>query len=281
MRVPNSKPLHVTGRSKRTLKSSAKTLLRYERPVSICAVLIAFVVAWELAVRYFAISTFLLPAPSVIISEFITEPGLYLNATLYTFMTTFIGFVLAVVFGVALAVGVVYSTFIERTIYTLLVALNAVPKVAMAPLFVIWMGVGISPKIAIALTIAIFSIVIAMVQGLRGADPDLLALAQASRAPAWQVLFKIRMPSALPSLFSGMKISVSVALVGAIVGEFVAGSQGLGQLILVAEGNFQTPRMFVALVILGLMGTVLYYAVEFLEKIMTPWHVSRRDKTGK
>ena len=143
----------------------------------------------------------------------------------FTLGMTCIGFALAVVLGVALAVGIVYSRFLERTIYTLLVALNSIPKVALAPLFVIWMGTGPEPKIAIALMLAIFPIVIDTVLGLRSVDPDMLHLARVSKASPWAVLTKIRFPCALPSLFAGMKVAISFALVGAIVGEFVAGSQ--------------------------------------------------------
>jgi NitT/TauT family transport system permease protein len=162
----------------------------------------------------------------------------------------------------------------------LLVALNSLPKVALAPLFVIWMGTGIEPKIAIALMLAIFSIVVDMVLGLRSIDPDILAMAYVSRARPIAVLWKIRLPNALPTLFAGMKVGISFALVGAIVGEFVAGSDGLGTAILIAEGQFDTTRVFAALVILGVLGTLLFYAIEFAETLLVPWHPSHRARHG-
>jgi NitT/TauT family transport system permease protein len=180
--------------------------------------------------------------------------------------------------GVALAVGIVYSRFLERTIYTLLVALNSIPKVALAPLFVIWMGTGPEPKVAIALMLAIFPIVIDTVLGLRSVDPDMLHLAHVSRASSWAVLTKIRFPCALPSLFAGMKVAISFALVGAIVGEFVAGSRGIGFQILVAQGQFDTVRVFVSLLLLGLVGTVLFFMVDYAERLLLPWHVSQRAR---
>ena len=140
----------------------------------------------------------------------------------------------------------------------------------------IWLGTGATPKIAIAFTIAVFSIVIGTVFGLRSADPDLVALARSARASELQILWKIRMPSALPSAFAGMKISMTVALVGAIVGEFVAGSFGLGQVILVAQSSFQTARMFAAITLLGILGTILFYVVELAERLTIPWHISQR-----
>jgi NitT/TauT family transport system permease protein len=252
---------------------------RIERPAWIFAVLALSLAVWQLAVGFFDVPRFILPPPSEVIAAFAESPMMFARATLFTLWTTVAGFGLAVVLGIVLAIGIVYSPLIERTVYTLLVSLNALPKVALAPLFVVWMGTGITPKIAIALTIAIFSIVIDTVLGLRSVDPDLLALARSAHASPLQMLFKIRLPHALPSIFSGMKISISVALVGAIVGEFVAGNNGLGQAILVAQGSFQTARMFVAITILGVLGTVLFYAVELAETILMPWHISQRGST--
>lgn len=252
------------------------TWQRIEKPVSITAVLVSFFVVWEVAVRLFNIPGFLLQPPSQLVVEFAEAPGYFLSHAAFTLWTTVAGFGLSLVIGVLLAIGIVYSTFLERTLYTLLITFNSVPKVALAPLFVIWLGTGTTPKIAIAFTIAVFSIVINAVFGLRSADPDLLALAHTARASEMQILWRIRLPNALPSLFSGMKIAISVALVGAIVGEFVAGSHGLGQVILVAQSSFQIGRMFVAITLLGLLGTILFYAVELAERLIIPWHISQR-----
>lgn len=241
-------------------------------------VLVIFVAAWEAACWLFAIPPFVLPAPSASFHELISASGYFTRQTFFTLQITAVGFVLALVIGFVLALAITYSTLMERTLYTLLVALNSVPKVALAPLFVIWLGTGAEPKVAIVLTIAIFPIVIDTVLGLRSADPDMLSLARAARASPWQVLWKIRLPSALPSMFAGMKVAISLALVGAIVGEFVAGDTGLGQTILVAQGMFQTPRMFVAIILLGVIGTVLFYLFDLLERLLIPWHISQRGQ---
>ncbi|MFZ4808874.1 MAG: ABC transporter permease [Hyphomicrobiaceae bacterium] len=233
---------------------------------------------WELAVWLLQPSPLILPAPSRIFAEFISTPWVFMRHLGFTLAITGIGFVLAVIFGVVLAIAIVHSIFLERTVYTLLVALNSIPKVALAPLFVIWLGTGVEPKIAVAVMLAIFPIVIDMVLGLRSVDPDMLHLARVSRASPWAILFKIRFPCALPSLFAGMKVAISFALVGAIVGEFVAGSQGLGFQILVAQGQFDTARVFVSLLLLGLVGTVLFFVVDFGERLALPWHVSQRGR---
>lgn len=236
---------------------------------------------WELAVRGMNLPPILLPAPSRILAELASAPWFYVRQSTDTLITTISGFVLAVVLGVSLAIGIVYSRVIERVIYTLLVALNSLPKVALAPLFVIWMGTGVEPKIAIAVMLAIFSIVVDMVLGLRSVDPDVLAMAYVGGAKPLAVLWKIRLPNALPTLFAGMKVGISFALVGAIVGEFVAGSDGLGTVILIAEGQFDTTRVFAALVMLGVLGTVLFYAVDLVETLLLPWHPSHRARSSR
>jgi NitT/TauT family transport system permease protein len=252
-------------------------VLTASRSFQAAFVVLAMVAVWEVGVTLFRPAPIILPAPSQIAVEFLKTPGVFLRHSAFTLLTTLIGFVLAVLLGVLLAVGIVFSTFLERTVYTLLVTLNSVPKVALAPLFVIWMGTGDEPKIAVALMLAIFPIVINTVLGLRSVDPEMLDLARAARASWLKILFKIRFPLALPSLFAGMKVAVSFALVGAIVGEFVAGAKGLGFAILTAQGMFDTARVFVCLVLLGLLGTILFYLVDFVERLALPWHVSQRS----
>ena len=214
------------------------------------------------------------------LKDFLSEPAYFMKHSGYTLLTTLVGFIVAVIGGVACAVGIVYSKLLDRLLSALLVSLNAVPKVALAPLFVIWLGTGTEPKIAIAIMIAIFPIVIDTVLGLKSVDPEMINLARSCRASGMHVLLKIRFPNALPSIFAGMKVAISFALVGAIVGEFVAGSIGLGHVILLSQGNFDTPRVFVALTLLGLLGTILFYLVDVAESMLLPWHVSQRGNHG-
>jgi NitT/TauT family transport system permease protein len=232
--------------------------------------------AWEAAVWLLQPPPILLPAPSGILAEFLTTPRYFLRHAGYTLWTTLAGFALAVALGLALAVAIISSRLADRVITTLLVVLNSLPKVALAPLFVIWLGTGAEPKIAIALMLAIFAIVADAAYGLRSIDPDALALARVHRASRWHILLKLRLPNALPALFVGMKVAISFALVGAIVGEFVGGSAGLGYVILMAQGQFDTPRVFAALVLLGIMGSLLFFVVAALERAVIPWHVSQR-----
>ncbi|WP_036594882.1 ABC transporter permease [Ottowia thiooxydans] len=258
----------------------SRTTAHLKEAGTILLVIAGAMLTWEVLVHAFSLKPIILPAPSRIWTEFLQTPAYFFKESAQTLVTTMAGFVAAVVLGLALAIGIVHSKFLERTVYTLLVALNSVPKVALAPLFVIWMGTGIEPKIAIAVLLAIFSIVIDGVLGLRSVDPDMLHLARISRASKLSVLLKIRLPNALPSIFAGLKVAISFALVGAIVGEFVAGSGGLGFAILMAQGQFDTLRVFVCLILLGLLGTGLFYVIEVLERLALPWHVSQRGHVG-
>ena len=247
----------------------------YARTVML--VLLLTVGAWELAVRMFGIRTFLLPPPSLVATEIYNNPGFYAFQSLYTIYITAIGFALAVIFGIALAIAIVSSKFLDRTLYTLLIASNSVPKVALAPIFVIWLGTGGEPKVAIAALIAVFPIVINSTLGMRAVDPDMIDLARSARAPNHAVMLKIRLPNALPSIFAGAKVGISFALIGAIVGEFVAGERGLGYVILTSQATFNSPRAFAAIVLLSVIGTIMFFAVELCERWLLPWHVSQRN----
>ena len=191
------------------------------RPARVTLVIVTALALWE-TVRFFDIPVFLVPPPTMVLEIMWQEPRWMLLHSWHTLFETFIGFGLAVSFGILLAVLIVSSKFLEETLYVLLVTMNSVPKVAIAPLFVVWMGTGLSPKVAISATIALFVIVIDMVLGLRSVDPEMLDLAKSFKGSAWQILVKIRFPNSLPNLFAGMKVGITLALIGAIVGEFVA-----------------------------------------------------------
>jgi NitT/TauT family transport system permease protein len=194
---------------------------------SVIVVLVSTFVLWQLAVMIFKPPVFIIPSPLLIFQEIAAEPAWYLRHTLFTLQACLLGFALALAIGVLAAVGIVYSRFLEHTLYTLLVSLNSIPKIALAPLFIIWMGTGISSKVAVSMLIALFSIVIDTVLGLRSVDPDAIDLSRSLRASPMQILFTIRFPNALPAMFAGMKVAISLALVGAIAGEFVASQVGL------------------------------------------------------
>jgi NitT/TauT family transport system permease protein len=240
-------------------------------------VLIGLFLVWEAAVRAFKVKPVVLPPPSAVLAELFSAPGWYLGHAWYTLLVTLGGFLLAVVVGVLLAVLIVESRLLEKSIYALIVGLNSVPKVAVAPLFVIWLGTDAEPKIAIAFLIAVFAIVIDAVLGLKSVPPDILDLARSMRGGRLATLWRIRFPCALPSLFAGMKVAIGLALVGAIVGEFVSSQRGLGYVILSAQGMFDTARVFAAILVLAVMGVALFWLIALLERFAIPWHASQKE----
>ena len=227
--------------------------------------------------RLFNVPSYFLPPPSLVLLELASEPVWYLKHTAYTVLTTMGGFALAVAVGVAAAIGIVYSRVLENTLYTLLVSLNSIPKIALAPLFIIWFGTGAESKVAVSFLIALFSIVIDTVLGLRSADPEALDLLKTMKGTRLQALGEDPLPNALPYMFAGMKVAVSLALVGAIAGEFVASQEGLGFVILASQSMFQTVRVFAAILLLGVGGTLLFFLVDLAERLACPWHVSHRS----
>ncbi len=248
------------------------------RVLHVTLVVLGFFAVWQAGVMLFKPPDYLLPAPLAIFRELASAPLLYFNHAVRTIGATLLGFGAALGIGCLAAIGIVYSRILESTLYTLLVAFNAVPKVALAPLFIIWMGTGLVSKVAISFLIALFAIVVNTVLGLRSVDPDAIDLFRAMRSNRLQTLFWLRMPNALPHLFSGMKIAISLALVGAIAGEFVASQAGLGYVILSAQGAFQTTRVFAAVLLLGVLGTILFFLVDIAERLVCPWHVSHRAR---
>jgi NitT/TauT family transport system permease protein len=246
-------------------------LLRNARSLALgLSTIVLFLLAWEVAVRVLQVRPLLLPPPGAILAELWSERAWYLDHAWYTLLTTMAGFALSVVVGVLVAVLLVAFKWVDEAVYPLIVALNSVPKVAIAPLFVIWMGTGVEPKVSISFLIAVFAILVDTVHGLRSIPQDVLDLGRVLKGSAFDFFWKVRLPGALPSILTGMKVAMSLALVGTIVGEFVASQRGLGYVILSAQGTFDTTRVFSAIVLLAVMGIVLYGLVAALE-----WRVSR------
>jgi NitT/TauT family transport system permease protein len=248
------------------------------RSLHVLLVVAGFFAFWQLAHMLLKPPEYLLPSPAAILDELASAPLWYVDHGLRTLGATLLGFAVALLLGCLAAVGIVYSRVLENTLYTLLVALNSVPKIALAPLFIIWLGTGLESKIAISFLIAVFAIVVDTVLGLRSVDPDAVDMIRSLRGSPSQTFLWLRLPNALPYLFAGMKVAISLALVGTIAGEFVASQAGLGYVILAAQGAFQTTRVFASVVLLGILGTLLFYAVEFAESLVCPWHVSHRAR---
>jgi len=191
-------------------------------------VMLGLVLAWELAVTLGGVKEYILPAPSAAFEAYLRPNYQWTANFLATFYATVGAFVLSAVLGVALAVAIVWHDLLMRTMMPVLVLFNTLPKIALAPLFVIWLGYGIWPNIVIGTTIAFFPMVVNTAVGLATADPEMLELVRSLKASRWQVFTKIRFPNAVPYIFTGLKLAATMSVIGAIVGEFVASERGLG-----------------------------------------------------
>jgi NitT/TauT family transport system permease protein len=187
-----------------------------------------------------------------------------------------IGLTISVITALPLGIAIVAIPVVERLLYPIIVAFNAIPKVALAPLFVVWFGYGLFPRVLITNSIAFFPILVSTITGLVSIDPDYLRLARVLHAHEMQVFLRMRLPHALPSIFSGIKVATSLAVICGIIGEFVASDKGLGYLLVQASGTLDTTIMFSVVIILAIVASALFYAVTFLERLIVSWHASQR-----
>ncbi|HZU17905.1 MAG TPA: ABC transporter permease [Candidatus Dormibacteraeota bacterium] len=229
------------------------------------------VVAWQLAVLLLHVRTFVLPAPSVIILRIVRSWPQLLPNTLVTLQETLIGFAIGSLIGFLLALLIAYSSLLERILYPLIVASQAVPKIAVAPLFILWFGFGIWPKVVVTVLLVFFPVVVTSAEGLMSVDPNLIDLLRSVNANPWQIFIKVRLPHALPQVLAGLKIGIALAVVGAVVGEWVGADKGLGYLILFANSQLDTTLSFASITLLVVIGVVLFVAVDAIGRLVTPW----------
>lgn len=259
------------------LRQWGRRVVRIGLPIVALGLLI---LGWQLWVGIGNVKEFLLPSPSAIAQELYTSwrPTLA-HDTWVTLEETLIGFALGSLLGFILAIGITYSEFLEHTLYPPIVASQAVPKLAIAPLFVVWLGFGVWPKIVVTITLVFFPIVVTSAQGLMSVDASLLELLRSVNANQWQIFRKVRLPHALPSIMSGMKIGMTLAVVGAVVGEWVGANAGLGYLILYSQSQLETRLTFAAIAILVVMGVVLFMLIDIVGRLVTPWSSSEQQAT--
>lgn len=226
---------------------------------------------WHFGVVLLGIKEFILPTPWAAVKTLFDPKYRWSFNFMATFYEVVGGFILAAVIGVVLGVAIVWSEWLKRTILPFLVFVNVLPKIAVAPLFLVWFGYGILPNILIVVLISFFPMVINTATGLVAVEEDLLDLVNYLHATKWQKLRLIQLPNSLPYIFSGLKITSSTAVVGAIVGEFIASDKGLGSVIISAQTTLSTPAIFGSLILISLIGLGLFWGVEVLEKVLIPW----------
>lgn len=251
---------------------------RFKELGTITFSLILFTLLWEVSVWLFAVSEFLLPAPSKIFWTIVEKFVPLLQNCLVTFRETIYGFLMGLVLGVISAIMIVYSRLLQNLLYPLILVAQIVPKVAIAPLLLIWVGYGEMSKVLIAFLVSWFPIIVTTVQGMRMVQPEMLDLVKSLQASDWQIFTKVRLPNALPHFFGGLKIAITLAVIGAIIGEFVGGNTGLGYLVMVANYEVNTPFMFAALVVLSALGLVLYGVLVLLEMWLIPWSIDEDEQ---
>ena len=242
-------------------------------------VFIALLIVWEAAVQLFSIPVYLLPAPSVIWTDTVAIAGAIGNHTLATLGTVVVGFFISFAISLPLAVFMTSSPLISSAIYPLLVLTQSIPKVALAPILVVMLGANELPRLVITFLVAFFPLVIAIAVGLVAVPDELIELGRSFKASKLQELYRIRLPYAVPFIFSGLKVAIALAVVGAVVGEFVNADKGLGYMIITATAFFKTPVAFGSLILLSIMGVVLFQIVVIIERIFFPWSAANQETT--
>lgn len=236
--------------------------------------------AWEMSAVWGLVPPYVLPPVSRIVLAIFATFSTLLPHIVVTAVEILLGFGLAVVVGVALAMAIVYSPPFEAASSPWIVVSQVIPKVALGPLFMIWLGFGLWPKIFIAFLIAFFPVLIGTTVGLKSVERESLFLLRAMGAGRWKIFRHLLLPNALPNVFAGMRVAITLATVGAVVGEFIGANEGLGYLLLFANGTMDTLLLFSALIILSVLALVLYGVLCALEAFCVRWHVSQRSEVA-
>jgi NitT/TauT family transport system permease protein len=232
---------------------------------------VGIILLWAIIVWAFNIPQYLLPSPVAVFKELVTSWGLIWDNTLTTLLEIALGFVIAIVIAIPLGLLIALSMPARQILYPPVVVLQLVPKIAIAPLFIIWLGLGIDSKVLLTVLMSFFPLLISSISGFQILDTRLLYLTRSMGASQWETFRFLRFPAALPVIFAGLKTSATIAVTAALVAEFVGSTKGLGYLLLQATNTLNVPQVFAVLVVLTVIGIVLNYLVEFAEWLLTPW----------
>ena len=227
-----------------------------------------FLLAWQAVTVIGRISPVILPPPTMVLDELVQYYPLILQHTIPTTYETMLAFAISIPLGIVLAALMVYSNLAFRALYPNVIFFQLIPKIALAPLFIVWLGIGSPSRITFSIFICFFPILVATAAGLQSVDANMLRLCRSLRMSDWQILIRVRFPSSPPFIFSGMKVAVTLAVIGIIVGEFIASQAGLGYLILFASSRQQTDLALACIAVLCVVGLVLYGIVVLAEKVV-------------
>ncbi len=259
-------------------RSTGRTIRRWIRTVTpplLFAVLV--IVLWEAFVLITAVSALLLPAPSQIGISLVENAGLFARNAVVTLSEILIGFALGAFVGIVLGIALSYSRIFERSVYPWLVASQMVPIVAVAPILVVWFGFTLVPKVLVVALISFFPVVVNTVDGLQSVDRKMINLMRTLDASQVKIMRTVRIPWAMPFVFSGLKIAMALAVVGAVFGEWVGSNAGLGYLMLAFNNQLATTDLFAAVIVLSAMGIALFFLVGGVERLVIPWHHDKRQ----
>jgi NitT/TauT family transport system permease protein len=257
---------------------SGKTRRPFMWPYATITV-VALMILWQIGTYVFEIPEYLLPSPSAILADSLKDWSGLLSQSATTAFEVALGFLLSVLVGLPLAAFLTYSPGVERAVYPLIVGSNTVPKVALAPLLLAWLGFGIAPKIVIVVLVTFFPIVINSAVGFKSLAPEMYHLARSMGASGMQVFWRFRLPNALPSIFAGLKVASVLSVIGAVVAEFVGADSGLGYVMMVATSDLNIARQFAAILLLSVIGMIFFRLVELIERSLLPWHSSIRSES--
>jgi ABC-type nitrate/sulfonate/bicarbonate transport system permease component len=256
------------------------TRLRLVRnPVGPALLVIAFIAIWELFVRVAQPPRFILPAPSAIAAAFPAMVEQLAGHSVATLTIIMLGFVAGSVGGLVLAVVMSFSPMLRAGIYPIVIASQTTPKIAVAPLLLVWFGIGLLPKVLIVALLAFFPVLINTLAGLDSTDRGHLELLKSVNASRWQTYRQVRLPAAIPFVFAGLKLALTVSVIGAIIGEWIAGNQGLGFLLLFYNANLRTTQLFVVLVTLVVLATALFALLVVVERVLS-WEAKTNTSTS-
>lgn len=236
---------------------------------------LSVLLGWELVVRLFGIPAFLLPGPVAVAGAFWESRELLLRHAVPTAGEALVGFLFAAVAGIVSGLLINRSSLAERSLYPWLVVSQTLPIIAVAPILVTWFGYGPLPKVLVVTLYCFFPITVATADGLRAVDPDLIRLMRSFGASRWRIFSMVEVPGALPFLFGGVRLAVTYSVIGAVVGEWVGSSEGLGFLMIQDKAQFEIPRLFAEIALLSAMGVSLFLLVAFLQRLIAPWTLKR------
>ncbi len=250
-----------------------RRLWAWRNPIITTAVILGI---WEAFCRVLAIKTYLLPPPSLVAIELVERWPRIMDGAWLTSIEIILGFIIAAVISIPMALAIAFSPWVERHVYPAIVTFTIIPKIAIAPLFIIWFGFGIEPKLLLVFLLSFFPMLVNNIAGFRSINPEIMDFGRSTGASMMTLFLKIRLPNSLPYVFTGLKVGSTNAATAAVVAEFVASDRGLGYLLLEYNGDLETAAMFATIVVLSVVGLALYYFVEFMERLMIPWHVSQQ-----